>query len=233
MYMLCLAAAAIGMQVLGGASQAKSQAQAQKFQNQMAAMKAKSDARIAEINAAQAARDTVSNQMALEQQVMAKAMQDGAAMAATKISHAGSGVAMNSASRHEERANQQLMHVVSMGNAEVNRVQALNNDQMTALKYRTDSIINRAGAVANSILADAQHPNRVFAQSLLTGGLAGAAQYAVMSNAYTQTEAVKMASAPTVGDASWTTAPLPSASLSAGPVQSNYGISMGGIPSIY
>lgn len=170
MFMLTMAAASIAMNVFSGASQARAQAQQQKFQNQMAAMKAKSEARIAEINAAQAAHDTVANQIALEQQTMQQALQDSAAMAATKISHAGSGVAMNSASKYEVRGNQKLMHVIGMANAEQNRVQALNNDNMRMAKSEADAVVRRADAVANDVLAQAQHPNRVFAQSLLTGG---------------------------------------------------------------
>lgn len=233
MFMVGLAAAAITMSVLSGASQARSQAQAQKFQNQMAAMKARSEARIADINAATSAHDTVMNQISLQQQVMSQALQDGAAMATTKISHAGSGVAMDSASKYEERGNQKLMHVIGMANAEANRVQALNNDNMKTMQYRANAIVNRAGAAANSILADAQHPNRVFAQSLITGGLVGATQFAQATNMFGQVEASSFGGSNPNGKAAGFGVDTGSGyNLGGGPVQSNYGISMGGIPNM-
>lgn len=184
MFMLGLAVAGLTMNVLSGASQAKSQAMASKYQNMMAANQARHEAKIAEINAGKQAMDTVSNQLALEQQTMQQALQDAAIMAQTKISHAGSGVAMDSASKYEVRANQKMMHIASMANAEANRVQALENDRAKMMQYRTNAMMSRAGAEASSIVANSIHPNRIFAQQLLTGGLAGATQFGVMTGAF-------------------------------------------------
>ena len=139
MFMVCMAAASIAMNVLSSASSAKSQAIASKYQNAMAANKAKYDARIAQLNAKSQAYDTVANQLALEQQVSQRSLQEAAVMAQTRVSHAASGVAMDSASKYEVRANQQLMHVAGMANAEMNRVQALNNDQLKMTQYRANA----------------------------------------------------------------------------------------------
>lgn len=186
MFMVCMAAASIAMNVLSSASSAKSQAIASKYQNAMAANKAKYDARIAQLNAKSQAFDTVANQIALEQQASQKALQEAAVMAQTRISHAASGVAMDSASKYEVRANQQLMHVAGMANAEMNRVQALNNDQLKMTQYRANALLSRAEAQASSIVADSIKPNRVLAQSLLTGGIGGAAQFGVMTGMFSQ-----------------------------------------------
>lgn len=184
--MVCMAAASIAMNVLSSASSAKSQAIASKYQNAMAANKAKYDARIAQLNAKSQAFDTVANQIALEQQASQKSLQEAAVMAQTRISHAASGVAMDSASLYEVRANQQLMHVAGMANAEMNRVQALNNDQLKMTQYRANALLSRAEAQASSIVADSIKPNRVLAQSLLTGGIGGAAQFGVMTGMFGQ-----------------------------------------------
>ena len=184
--MVCMAAASIAMNVLSSASSAKSQAIASKYQNAMAANKAKYDARIAQLNAKSQAFDTVANQIALEQQASQKSLQEAAVMAQTRISHAASGVAMDSASSYEVRANQQLMHVAGMANAELNRVQALNNDQLKMTQYRANALLSRAEAQASSIVADSIKPNRVLAQSLLTGGIGGAAQFGVMTGMFGQ-----------------------------------------------
>ncbi len=184
--MVCMAAASIAMNVLSSASGARSQAIASKYQNAMAANKAKYDARIAQLNAKSQAFDTVANQIALEQQASQKALQEAAVMAQTRISHAASGVAMDSASKYEVRANQQLMHVAGMANAEMNRVQALNNDQLKMTQYRANALLSRAEAQASSIVADSIKPNRVLAQSLLTGGIGGAAQFGMMTGMFGQ-----------------------------------------------
>lgn len=184
--MVCMAAASIAMNVLSSASSARSQAIASKYQNAMAANKAKYDARIAQLNAKSQAFDTVANQIALEQQASQKSLQEAAVMAQTRISHAASGVAMDSASSYEVRANQQLMHVAGMANAEMNRVQALNNDQLKMTQYRANALLSRAEAQASSIVADSIKPNRVLAQSLLTGGIGGAAQFGVMTGMFGQ-----------------------------------------------
>ena len=184
--MVCMAAASIAMNVLSSASSARSQAIASKYQNAMAANKAKYDARIAQLNAKSQAFDTVANQIALEQQASQKSLQEAAVMAQTRISHAASGVAMDSASSYEVRANQQLMHVAGMANAELNRVQALNNDQLKMTQYRANALLSRAEAQASSIVADSIKPNRVLAQSLLTGGIGGAAQFGVMTGMFGQ-----------------------------------------------
>ena len=184
--MVCMAAASIAMNVLSSASGARSQAIASKYQNAMAANKAKYDARIAQLNAKSQAFDTVANQIALEQQASQKALQEAAVMAQTRISHAASGVAMDSASKYEVRANQQLMHVAGMANAEMNRVQALNNDQLKMTQYRANALLSRAEAQASSIVADSIKPNRVLAQSLLTGGIGGAAQFGAMTGMFGQ-----------------------------------------------
>lgn len=186
MFMVCMAAASIAMNVLSSASGARSQAIASKYQNAMAANKAKYDARIAQLNAKSQAFDTVANQIALEQQASQKALQEAAVMAQTRISHAASGVAMDSASKYEVRANQQLMHVAGMANAEMNRVQALNNDQLKMTQYRANALLSRAEAQASSIVADSIKPNRVLAQSLLTGGIGGAAQFGMMTGMFGQ-----------------------------------------------
>lgn len=186
MFMVCMAAASIAMNVLSSASGARSQAIASKYQNAMAANKAKYDARIAQLNAKSQAFDTVANQIALEQQASQKALQEAAVMAQTRISHAASGVAMDSASKYEVRANQQLMHVAGMANAEMNRVQALNNDQLKMTQYRANALLSRAEAQASSIVADSIKPNRVLAQSLLTGGIGGAAQFGIMTGMFGQ-----------------------------------------------
>lgn len=186
MFMVCMAAASIAMNVLSSASSARSQAIASKYQNAMAANKAKYDARIAQLNAKSQAFDTVANQIALEQQASQKSLQEAAVMAQTRISHAASGVAMDSASSYEVRANQQLMHVAGMANAELNRVQALNNDQLKMTQYRANALLSRAEAQASSIVADSIKPNRVLAQSLLTGGIGGAAQFGVMTGMFGQ-----------------------------------------------
>ena len=180
MFMVCMAAASIAMNVLSSASSAKSQAIASKYQNAMAANKAKYDARIAQLNAKSQAYDTVANQIALEQQVSQRSLQEA------EVSHAASGVAMDSASSYEVRANQQLMHVAGMANAEMNRVQALNNDQLKMTQYRANALLSRAEAQASSIVADSIKPNRVLAQSLLTGGIGGAAQFGVMTGMFGQ-----------------------------------------------
>ena len=70
--MVCMAAASIAMNVLSSASSARSQAIASKYQNAMAANKAKYDARIAQLNAKSQAFDTIANQIALEQQASQK-----------------------------------------------------------------------------------------------------------------------------------------------------------------
>lgn len=184
--MVCMAAASIAMNVLSSASSARSQAIASKYQNAMAANKAKYDARIAQLNAKSQAFDTVANQIALEQQVSQRSLQEAAVMAQTRVSHAASGVAMDSASSYEVRANQQLMHVAGMANAEMNRVQALNNDQIKMTQYRANALLSRAEAQASSIVADSIKPNRVLAQSLLTGGIGGAAQFGVMTGMFGQ-----------------------------------------------
>lgn len=184
--MVCMAAASIAMNVLSSASSARSQAVASKYQNAMAANKAKYDARIAQLNAKSQAFDTVANQIALEQQASQKALQEAAVMAQTRVSHAASGVAMDSASSYEVRANQQLMHVAGMANAEMNRVQALNNDQLKMTQYRANALLSRAEAQASSIVADSIKPNRVLAQSLLTGGIGGAAQFGMMTGMFGQ-----------------------------------------------
>lgn len=186
MFMVCMAAASIAMNVLSSASGAKSQAIASKYQNAMAANKAKYDARIARLNAKSQAFDTVANQLALEQQVSQRSLQEAAVMAQTRISHAASGVAMDSASKYEVRANQQLMHVAGMANAEMNRVQALNNDQLKMTQYRANALLSQAEAQASSIVADSIKPNRVLAQSLLTGGIGGAAQFGTMTGMFGQ-----------------------------------------------
>lgn len=188
MFPLIIAAAGIAMNVLSGASKARSDAVTAKYQNQMAAQKARHDARIAEINAQKQAFDTVNNQRALEQQAMSQALQDAAVMAQTRVSHAGSGVAMDSASKYETRANQQFMHVVSMANAEANRVQALENDHMKTLQYRTNAMQSRAGAEASSIVASAINPSKTYFQNLLTGGLMGTAQFGALTGAFTQNQ---------------------------------------------
>lgn len=184
--MAIMAVVAIASQVLSSASGAKSQAIASKYQNAMAANKAKYDARIAQLNAKSQAYDTVANQIALEQQVSQRSLQEAAVMAQTRISHAASGVAMDSASSYEVRANQQLMHVAGMANAEMNRVQALNNDQLKMTQYRANALLSRAEAQASSIVADSIKPNRVLAQSLLTGGIGGVAQFGAMTGMFGQ-----------------------------------------------
>lgn len=184
--MAIMAVAAIASQVLSSASSAKSQAVASKYQNAMAANKAKYDARIARLNAKSQAFDTVANQIALEQQASQKALQEAAVMAQTRISHAASGVAMDSASKYEVRANQQLMHVAGMANAEMNRVQALNNDQLKVEQYRANALLSQAEAQASSIVADSIKPNKVLAQSLLTGGIGGVAQFGSMTGMFGQ-----------------------------------------------
>lgn len=186
MFMAIMAVVAIASQVLSSASGAKSQAIASKYQNAMAANKAKYDARIAQLNAKSQAYDTVANQIALEQQVSQRSLQEAAVMAQTRISHAASGVAMDSASSYEVRANQQLMHVAGMANAEMNRVQALNNDQLKMTQYRANALLSRAEAQASSIVADSIKPNRVLAQSLLTGGIGGVAQFGAMTGMFGQ-----------------------------------------------
>lgn len=184
--MAIMAVAAIASQVLSSASGAKSQAIASKYQNAMAANKAKYDARIAQLNAKSQAYDTVANQIALEQQVSQRSLQEAAVMAQTRISHAASGVAMDSASSYEVRANQQLMHVAGMANAEMNRVQALNNDQLKVQQYRANALLSQAEAQASSIVADSIKPNKVLAQSLLTGGIGGVAQFGAMTGMFGQ-----------------------------------------------
>lgn len=184
--MAIMAVAAIASQVLSSASSAKSQAVASKYQNAMAANKAKYDSRIAQLNAKSQAYDTVANQIALEQQVSQRSLQEAAVMAQTRVSHAASGVAMDSASSYEVRANQQLMHVAGMANAEMNRVQALNNDQLKMTQYRANALLSQAEAQASSIVADSIKPNRVLAQSLLTGGIGGVAQFGAMTGMFGQ-----------------------------------------------
>lgn len=184
--MAIMAVAAIASQVLSSASSAKSQAVASKYQNAMAANKAKYDSRIAQLNAKSQAYDTVANQIALEQQVSQRSLQEAAVMAQTRVSHAASGVAMDSASSYEVRANQQLMHVAGMANAEMNRVQALNNDQLKMTQYRANALLSQAEAQASSIVADSIKPNRVLAQSLITGGIGGVAQFGAMTGMFGQ-----------------------------------------------
>lgn len=186
MFPVIIAAAAIASQVIGGALSAGSQANQSKMQNQMAANKAKYDARISRLNAKAQAYDTVANQIALEQQVSQRSLQEAAIMAQTRVSHAASGVALDSASLHEVRANQQLMHVAGMANAEMNRVQALNNDQLKMTQYRTNALLSQAEAQASSIVADAINPNKALMLSLLTGGLVGAAQFGSMTGMFGQ-----------------------------------------------
>lgn len=189
MFPVIIAAAAIASQVIGGALSAGSQAHQSKMQNQMAANKAKYDARISRLNARSQAFDTVANQIALEQQASQKALQEAAVMAQTRISHAASGVAMDSASKYEVRANQQLMHVAGMANAEMNRVQALNNDQLKVEQYRANALLSQAEAQASSIVADSINPNKQLMLSILTGGLVGANQFGSMTGMFGQTGA--------------------------------------------
>lgn len=189
MFPIIMAVAAIATQVLSSASGAQSQAVQSKMQNQMAANKAKYDSRIAQLNAKTQAFDTVANQIALEQEASQKALQEAAVMAQTRVSHAASGVAMDSASSYEVRANQQLMHVAGMANAEMNRVQALNNDQLKMTQYRANAMLSRAEAQASSIVADSIKPSKVLAQSLLTGGIGGVAQFGSMTGMFGQTGA--------------------------------------------
>lgn len=189
MFPVIMAAAAIASQVIGGALSAGSQAHQSKMQNQMAANKAKYDARISRLNAKSQAYDAVANQIALEQQVSQRSLQEAAVMAQTRVSHAASGVALDSASSYEVRANQQLMHVAGMANAEMNRVQALNNDQLKMTQYRANALLSQAEAQASSIVADSINPNKQLFLSILTGGLAGATQFGSMTGMFGQTGA--------------------------------------------
>lgn len=189
MFPVIIAAAAIASQVIGGALSAGSQAHQSKMQNQMAANKAKYDSRIARLNAKSQAYDAVANQIALEQQVSQRSLQEAAVMAQTRVSHAASGVALDSASSYEVRANQQLMHVAGMANAEMNRVQALNNDQLKMTQYRANALLSQAEAQASSIVADSINPNKQLMLSILTGGLAGATQFGSMTGMFGQTGA--------------------------------------------
>ena len=189
MFPVIMAVAAIATQVIGGALSAGSQAHQSKMQNQMAVNKAKYDARISQLNVKAQAYDAVANQIALEQQVSQRSLQEAAVMAQTRVSHAASGVAMDSASSYEVRANQQLMHVAGMANAEMNRVQALNNDQLKMTQYRANALLSQAEAQASSIVADSINPNKQLMLSILTGGLVGANQFGSMTGMFGQTNA--------------------------------------------
>lgn len=144
-----------------------------KAQYQLAATQAKNSAEIARMNAELSAMTLLTNQARIENQAALEGFQAGQEMAATRVSQAGSGVYMNSASSYEVRASQRFARAVDMANTEINRVTQLTADMATISNYQAQAIGYMGDARANQILADSINPRRNFFGSILTNALSG------------------------------------------------------------
>lgn len=144
-----------------------------KAQYQLAATQAKNSAAIARMNAELSAMTLLTNQARIENQAALEGFQAGQEMAATRVSQAGSGVYMNSASSYEVRASQRFARAVDMANTEINRVTQLTADMATISNYQAQAIGYEGEARANQILADSINPRRNFFGSVLTNALSG------------------------------------------------------------
>ena len=114
------------------------------------------------MNAELSAMALLTNQARIENQAALEGLQAGQEMAATRVSQAGSGVYMNSASSYEVRASQRFARAVDMANTEINRVTQL-----------TQAIGYMGEARANQILADSINPRRNAFGSVLMNALSG------------------------------------------------------------
>ena len=144
-----------------------------KAQYQLAATQAKNQAELSKMNAELSAMALLTNQARIENQAALEGLQAGQEMAATRVSQAGSGVYMNSASSYEVRASQRFARAVDMANTEINRVTQLTSDMATITNYQSQAIGYMGDARANQILADSINPHRNAFGSLLTNALSG------------------------------------------------------------
>lgn len=142
-------------------------------QYQLAATQAKNRAEIARMNAELSSMALLTNQAKLENQAALEGLRAGQEMAATRVSQAGSGVYMNSASSYEVRASQRFARAVDMANTEINRVTQLTADMATISNYQAQAIGFEGDARANQILADSINPHRNAFGSVLMNALSG------------------------------------------------------------
>lgn len=165
---------------LASAGQAKQQAQLAKEQYAFKSEQAANEARMAAINAGLAGDQLLYNQAKIEQQAMMQGLQAGQSIASSYVSQAGSGVALNSASKYELRASQRFAQAVNLANTEVNRVKQLTSDQMQIVGYKNQYIGKMAESRANSILSNAINGNEAFGSALALSAMQGVANLGMM-----------------------------------------------------
>lgn len=156
---------------LGSGLSAQQAAEQQKFQLSMSAQQHKYNSQTATINAQLAASTNYYNQLVAEKAATAQNLADGAAMASTITSQAGSGIFMNSASSYEVRANEKLMHKANLVNAETNRINELAAGNALVTNYMTTALTERAAGEADTIIASSIDPRKAFWMSAAITGL--------------------------------------------------------------
>ena len=166
----------IAMIILGALSKSsatKLQAQLQKESYYLQADAARSQAGIAATNADIAGQQLLLNQAKIENKAALAGLQAAQQMASTRVSQAGSGVALNSASSYVVRASQRFSQAVNRANIEQSRVAQLSADQMNIANYVGQYVGKTAEARANTVLADAINPNKIAGQAFMSGILGG------------------------------------------------------------
>lgn len=162
----------IGGQILGAignAYTAKAQAQAQKFQYEMAASRAQFSADMNKLNAQIAASEVTRQQIQFAQQSALQGFQAAQRMANTRVMQSHSGVRMDSTSSQQVRANERFSRAVDMANTELNRIELLNQGQQQVTNYLSQATVNTGEASANSLLGAAISPQSAFNANLISG----------------------------------------------------------------
>lgn len=161
----------IAANALAGSAKAGASAIAQKYNYKMAAQTAQYKSTVARMNAQVTALERNAQMAALESQALQAGLKDAQVRSATYIQQANQGVALNSASKYQQRASQELMHVISQNNIDAQRVHNLSALENKKVNYMGQAIMEKGNALANNIGASSVN---VFENRLLGGIMQGA-----------------------------------------------------------
>lgn len=174
-------------QALVGGNKAYQEAENAKFQMEGEAIKADYESKIAKLNAQGEAYAAITEQQKYVMQAAMQGIQDGAMMANETAVQAGSGVALNSASKYEVRANQNLMHQINMSNIGLNRIQALAQSRANMTNYMANSMVSQGKSTASSIIGASIDPGEARGAAMVSSALGSVFSYSAMYGALSAT----------------------------------------------
>lgn len=161
-------------QAVQGGLQAQSTAQAEKFKFQQQALEAEYKSKSARMNAGAMAQERQSQMKVVENQALTVGLRDAQVRAASYVQQAAQGVALNSASKYQARASQELMHVINRNNIEANRVETLNSARSKISDQLGSSEAYKGKAAANTLLGASINVRESTLSGLAFGGLGAA-----------------------------------------------------------